>query len=685
MIVALLLAAPLAAPAPPLSPPQNIVRTPPSEHAAQAGQMVEWRDSLTGALEESKSSGKPVFWYVTGTDRTFMDRKGEVDWLMMAGPFSWPVTVELINQHFIPVRGKAGKKTGEKYGIVRIEFIEPGWIVLDGDGKELARRDRLNTLHPGWFGAPLAELVDADWTPQAPYPGTTLDHRTQARLHARFVAGVAGDSALSIYAELTDPNARAEALYVHACALHDLRQEEAANAVWAMVAAITDHPLAAAAQMEIENHGPYSRGMASFAQLPADVYPDSGAGSQAPAGALNEKEVWMLATRFLMRMQRANGGWEDSIYDFGGTDSLPNVYVATSALVMQALLEAESRGLGSESRPVVQALMPGHKYVIEDVNMALEDADEIVWAYLYRAQFLSRRLADKLPEPIAVRTRMDLRPNPFVTAQALVTLHRAQQLGISPDGLKETVARGIDALRRARTSDIAYTYGMPRGTARAAVAASVGRAPLGELALHLWGADDADLAGAVERSFRDEQPLLNARKYDDHTNVHAYGGFFFWWDLHVRTLAIAALEDGPQRREWAQRQKAQVIALAEIDGETAKSAGRGRRLRCCSPRGPARRRRSSAGGISRADRARRGRLRPPPSPQRGSHRRSRDRRNEARCARRCTPARACPTRRSACPPHRRSPPPRGTPSRSVAPGPQASVRRKPAPPRGRQH
>ncbi len=614
MIVALLLVAPLTTAHPPISPlltaalaapTQRIQRVAPSEHAAQAGQAVEWRESLTGALEESKSSGKPVFWYVTGTAGTFMDRQGEIDWLMMAGPFSWPVTVELINEHFIPVRGRAGKETGEKYGIVRIEFIEPGWIVLDGEGKELARRDRLNTLHPGWFGAPLAELVDAEWTPQSPFPGTALDGRTQARLHARFVEGATGDSSLAIYAGMTDPAARAEALYVHACALHDLRQEDAADAVWALVAKIHDHPLAAAAQMEIEGHGPYSRGIASFAYLPSDVYAGTNT-SQAPAGALIENEVWMLSTRFLLRMQRANGGWEDSIYDFGGTDSLPNVYVATSALVMQALLEAESRGIGDESRPVVEALMPGHRYVIDDANMALGDDDEIVWAYLYRAQFLSRRLADKLPEPIAVRTRMDLReacqslvniqrkdgawsheyPNPFVTAQALVALYRAKELGVTPDGIDETVARGIDALRRARTSEVAYTYGMPRGTARAAVAASVGRAPLGELALHLWGADDADLAGSIERSFRDEQPLLNARKYDDHTNVHAYGGFFFWWDLHVRTLAISALEESPQRREWAERQKAQVIALAEIDGafidshELGKSYGTAMALIC---------------------------------------------------------------------------------------------------------
>ena len=42
-------------------------------------------------------------------------------------------------------------------------------------------------------------------------------------------------------------------------------------------------------------------------------------------------------------MQRTNGGYYDSDYDFGGTDSLPNVHVAVTALVGMALLDARER------------------------------------------------------------------------------------------------------------------------------------------------------------------------------------------------------------------------------------------------------------------------------------------------------------------------------------------------------
>ena len=565
---------------------QNIQRAAPSELAAQAGKSVAWRDSLDGALEESRSTGKPVFWYVSSVHGSFMDRSPEVDRLMMAGPFSWPRIVTLLNDSFIPLRGRAGEATGAKYGLVRLDFIEPGWIVLDGEGQELARHDRLNTLHPGQFGGPLARLVDAPWQVHDPYPGLALDYQQQISFHLRFQRPGNTRSPLAAYEVLADPAARAEALYLHACGLQDAAQEEAARVVWRKIAEVApDHPLAAAAAMEAEGFGPYVRGIASFETLPVDTLAEAPT-SQVPAGALTENEIWWLAMRFLVRMQRANGGWEDSIYDFGGTDSLPNVYVATSALCVQALMEAEARGVSDEYRPTLGALSPGHRYAVDDARLALDDEDELAWAYLYRIQMLTRRMQDELPEPIRARQSEDLMRactaflalqgeagswrheyhNPFVTASALIALHGARAVGVEPEGLEAAVARGITALRACRTDEVAYTYGMPRGAARAAVAASVGRAPLGELALHLWGAEDADLAGAIERSFRDEEPLFRARKYDDHTNLHAYGGFFFWYDMHARSMAIAALADDAARKHWAREQKQRVLALAEFDG-----------------------------------------------------------------------------------------------------------------------
>jgi hypothetical protein len=578
------------------TPLQNIVRAQPSESAAQAGQSIAWRDSLSGALEESKETGKPVFWYVTSVDGSFMDRSPEIDRMMMAGPMSWPRIIDLLEEHFIPVRGRAGAQTGAKYGLVRLDFIEPGWIVLDGEGQEIARRDRLNTFHPGQFGEPLARIADIPWEVHNPYPGTTLTYPIEAAFHVRFQRPNEARSPLAEYERLETTAERAEALYLHACGLQDHAMEEAAQVVWRKIADVApDHPLAAAAAMEAEGLGPYVRGMASFDLLPVDALAEAPT-SQVPPGAFTEGEVWLLATRFLVRMQRSDGGWDDSIYDFGGTDSLPNVYVATSALCMQALMEAYARGLGDSHRPLPTVLAPGHRYVVDDANLALEDADEIAWAYIYRIGMLSRRLDDELSDPVHARIAEDLGvacqalvgiqgdggawrheyANPFVTASALVALHAAKEHGVEPEGLEDAVALGIEALRRCRTAEVAYSYGMPRGAARAAVAGSVGRAPLGELALQLWGVEDADLAGAVERSFRDEESLFRARKYDDHTNLHGYGGFFFWYSMYARSRAIAALEDDAVRREHARAQKQRLLALAEFDGAFVDSHELGR-------------------------------------------------------------------------------------------------------------
>ena len=69
---------------------------------------MKWRKDLTAALAESKTSGKPGFWYVPTLQRSPMDRKVEIDRYMMAGPFSWPRMITLLNESFVPVR-EAGR------------------------------------------------------------------------------------------------------------------------------------------------------------------------------------------------------------------------------------------------------------------------------------------------------------------------------------------------------------------------------------------------------------------------------------------------------------------------------------------------------------------------------------------------------------------------------------------------
>ncbi|MGK0517879.1 MAG: hypothetical protein ACJAUC_000564, partial [Planctomycetota bacterium] len=136
------------------------IRKAPSEMAAKAGTAVPWRTDVATALAESKKTGKPVFWYVPSVSRSPMDRKPEIDRYMMGGPFSWPSTIELLTEHFVPVKQIGGKdELSKQLQLARNKFIEPGYVVLDGDGKALLKVDQLTTFQPEWFEAPLRRIV----------------------------------------------------------------------------------------------------------------------------------------------------------------------------------------------------------------------------------------------------------------------------------------------------------------------------------------------------------------------------------------------------------------------------------------------------------------------------------------------------------------------------------------------
>lgn len=135
------------------------VRKEPGEQAARAGTAVPWRASVGAALAEAKKDGKLVFWYVPGVAGSPMDRKGEIDRYLRGGPFSWPTTLELLRQHFVPVAEVARGELQKQYGLLRNQYVEPGYLVLDGDGKELLRVAQITTLHPQWFEAPLRALA----------------------------------------------------------------------------------------------------------------------------------------------------------------------------------------------------------------------------------------------------------------------------------------------------------------------------------------------------------------------------------------------------------------------------------------------------------------------------------------------------------------------------------------------
>jgi len=135
-----------------LSPAQNSnrrIRTTPSALAARVGSAVNWRADLEASLAEAKKRQTLVFWYVSTINRSPMDRKTEIDRYSMIGPFLWPPATSFLNEHFIPVRMAAGKEECKTHGLEQLVFVEPGWIVLDQGGREVAREHQITTPQDG--------------------------------------------------------------------------------------------------------------------------------------------------------------------------------------------------------------------------------------------------------------------------------------------------------------------------------------------------------------------------------------------------------------------------------------------------------------------------------------------------------------------------------------------------------
>jgi hypothetical protein len=574
---------------PPLTAQNSMrkVRVPPSPTAARAGSAVEWRQDLDAALAEAKAKQKPVFWYVPTVAGSPMDRKPEIDRYMLAGPFSWPSTIALLNQHFVPVKAIAKGELQTRLRMKRHQFLEPGWVLLDGAGKELARLDQITTFHPQWFEAPLRRL--------AQQPDTGLG--AAPALREAWNAYQAGDlegtgkACSAVLAQQPSDAVVAEARFLAGAALCRSGAASAARAAWqALADLLPEQPLAWKAAMEAEGHGPFVHGFEDFLPLPERVLRERDEGSRAPRGTYVEPELWLRSTQFLLRMVEDDGLVRDSIYDFGGTDSLPNVYVAVTCLVGEALLHAAERARAG-AFPADAALRARIESTLQklllvqgdDTKLALQDKDEILWAHAYRIRFLARwqamRSADRgkvVPRmQAAVDALQALQPddgfwfheygNPFAVATALLALADARDAGGVVD--QERVAKGLRALQSARAKNGAFTYGNPGGREpRSSIETAAGRMPLCELALLRWQkSTPASLQAALAAGFEHHGHLAAARKYDDHANL-GYGGFFFWYDMLGRAEAVMAVEDAPQRGLWQAQQKKLVLDLPEFDG-----------------------------------------------------------------------------------------------------------------------
>lgn len=586
----------------------------PSALAMSAARDLPWHTSLESAFEAAKAKKRPLFWYVPTVPRSPMDRQNIVDLYMRAGFFCEPDLRAMLAN--FELYGKAPTKAeAARFDLKAFRFIEPGFLILDAEGTVKARAHAISTFSPKWFATQLLPFLPEDQEKVSPrsaaaardarliwktgyavgvlkswdygrengqaLPKLDAEHACQLALVHMHVGQSAKAFAMLEAAEPTD-----RVCFLRA-ALHAYSGKPArARAEWKKLARETESKLwGPRAAAEAEGFGPISRGFWVFGELMPEartLTSTTAPRKEADFDVLIERNVELL-----FALQGENGGFEDSNYDFGGLDSLPNVYVAGTALACQALWRYRHRDPKRHDR----AVRVGLDYCVDPKSRNDKDLDEWIWARVYTLELLSTLLQSSkedgaelqgwpqerllrasvaIAHDIFSRQRKDGSfrheyANPFVTATVLHGLWVAKGFGVKLP--EPEIARALASLERCKTKLGAYSYGQTRAgrSARATVPAAVGRMPLCESALYVFGrASDEDLRMALAKSFEHHDGLERSRKYDDHAGPLGIGGFFFWYDMRARARAMMVY--GGDAKAFKAKQRALLLAIPEIDG-----------------------------------------------------------------------------------------------------------------------
>jgi hypothetical protein len=607
-------------------------RDKPAGRAAKCGSEIAWRTTAEEAAAEAKKSNRLILWYVPSVAGSPMDRKNVVDNYWMMGPWMMRDVVELVSRKFVALRMSAKGDLAKQCGVVKLDFIEPGIVFLTPELKPVHRVDRTTTLQEEWFVELLrgvlkrAEAFDkpsafvtaarkagekdalaVELMKDGDYPEALKSAESplvKGQILRRMRKGEEAAEAIKAAKEAAkDDAARSEAACEEGILL--LRQGKAAEAVAAFEAVkgrradeatylrgaalfllnrdtdgleawkgLTDDksPWAWKAEAETQRLGPFSRCFEELSWLPE--YPKDPPSSSTVARKAKDLDlVTKRSVALLLRTQRKSGSWDDSNYDFGGKDSLPNVYMAGTALACSALLmwrDVDPKG-------VQAALERAWPYLLDEKNTAPADTDELIWAHAYRLDTLARLAADKERKAECVKKMNELvglvtkeqgksgiwhheYDAPFTTATVLHCLWSAKQAGAEvPD---ELFKKGSEALSSCRNKQGVFSYGFPGRGFNPDQAG--GRNPLCELALMLCGrSGEANVRGAIEVSFEKHALLERIRKYDDHADAAANGGFFFWYDMVGRAEAIRRVKDAAKLLE---KQRDIALSITENDG-----------------------------------------------------------------------------------------------------------------------
>lgn len=553
---------------------------------------------LARAMGEAKRKHRLILWYCMRGPDSPMYRGEVLDSYVKVAILSDPGVVDLVRSKFIPLRMACDDQISLVTGIKRLDFIEPGFVILTPEGKVVHIIDRIRTFNADWVRAALIAILK------------TLDVYNEPIGHSTEELIQGGDDDLAYDSATVDQKAlilrRAgrfeEVLRLPCSPLHkgialvglrrfsEARQHLvldsspesayylAALEVWTgndaetrwedLVHKFPDSPWAWRAASELVKgrdtlrDGPLSHLFQDVFLLSPKQAPSS---TRLPGADL--EATAHRAIDYLLRAQRSSGAWTDTRYCYWPNIRIrPNVIVAVTALAALALHEWRE----VDPSRIDDAVTRAENYILDESHLN-PGCNEECYAHAYRLLLLSRkkRVADMnriIPKLTALQDREGFwsheYPNPFATAAVVHCLHQARQTGADvPDFVFKKAAGALTRTRGQGGRQAYHAGGQPSSEKN-----SSGRIAPCELALYECGKGSIEeVTTALDVYWRHYEQLEAIRLYDFHAD-EGIAGFFFFHALFHTSEAAGVLGDRAARKDHLVRFREKVMSIPEWDG-----------------------------------------------------------------------------------------------------------------------
>ncbi|MAG55127.1 MAG: hypothetical protein CMJ83_02440 [Planctomycetes bacterium] len=296
-------------------------------------------------------------------------------------------------------------------------------------------------------------------------------------------------------------------------------------------------------------------------------------------------ELVKRGVRHLLAQQRADGGWNDARYAYCPDKRItPNVWVAVSALALQALQRHRAR-VPELAEAIDDALARGDRYLM-DASRINRGHNEDVYADAYRLLYLAHRHDAQGIESKRRATRRSMRSivgdaaerqreagfwaheysNAFCTAVMVQGLLAAKDRGVPID--QKVLDQAASAITAARREDGSFSYGGTAGSRRGGAKnlqnAST-RTALCEAALHALGKSSPERVRASFANFWKHYDRIEGVRRTDFHSDGQIAGFMFFHTLYHTSEAVDHLDPALQAETHA-RLVERVRHYPEIDG-----------------------------------------------------------------------------------------------------------------------